>query len=148
MINPTQNNSHPPHRAKVVLYVEDSPDDCLLLHRLVQKLGLRLDVRVVEDGRLAMDWLSGEGSKLNTPLIPDLLLTDLKMPRVDGFELLAWVRSQPKFNNMPVVVYSDSIHPQIAECCKNSGATHYVTKAFSCAEITEYLSAFCCAGEA
>src|SRR5262245_6778938 len=94
----------------VILLVEDREDDILLVRKSFEKGGINNPFQVVRDGEEAIQYLAGEGRYSNRaeyPL-PDLILLDLKMPRVDGFEVLMWIRRQPGFGSIPVVVLTSS----------------------------------------
>ena len=94
----------------VILLVEDREDDILLIRKAFQKGGINNPLLVVRDGEEAMSYLSGEGKFSNRaeyPL-PDLILLDLKMPRIDGFEVLRWIRRQPGFASIRIVVLTSS----------------------------------------
>ena len=93
-----------------VLVAEDNPDDVLLLQRALAKSSFGLPVRCVSDGQEVLDYLEGHppfSDRLRYPL-PTLLLLDLKMPRVDGFEVLTWLRQHPSLGRMLVVVLTGS----------------------------------------
>jgi CheY-like chemotaxis protein len=94
----------------VILLVEDREDDILLVRRAFEKGGINNPFQVVRDGEEAVHYLAGEGRYSNRaeyPL-PDLILLDLKMPGLDGFDVLMWIRRQPGFGNIPVVVLTSS----------------------------------------
>ena len=94
----------------VILLVEDRADDILLVRKAFERGAINHPLQVVRDGEEAMRYLAGEGRYSNRdeyPL-PDLILVDLKMPRVDGFELVKWIRRQPGFSNIPIVVLTSS----------------------------------------
>lgn len=94
----------------VILLVEDREDDILLVKRAFQRAALDVPMQIVRDGEEAIQYLSGVGPYANRdehPL-PDLILLDLKMPKVDGFELVRWIRRQPGFASIPVVVLTSS----------------------------------------
>jgi CheY-like chemotaxis protein len=94
----------------VILLVEDREDDILLIQKAFQQGGIINPFFVVRDGEEAIAYLSGEGKFSNRaeyPL-PDLILLDLKMPRIDGFEVLHWIRRQPGFSSIRIVVLTSS----------------------------------------
>src|SRR3954451_23276753 len=94
----------------VILLVEDRDDDVLLVLRSFAKAKIPNPVQVVRDGEEAMAYLSGAGKYANRteyPL-PELLLLDLKMPKVNGFEVLAWIRQQRGLKTLRVVVLTSS----------------------------------------
>jgi len=81
----------------VILLAEDREDDVLLIQRAFERARITTTLHVVRDGEEAIAYLSGSGKYSNRdeyPL-PWLVLMDLKMPRVDGFEVLKWVRKEP-----------------------------------------------------
>src|SRR5437773_1951820 len=94
----------------VILLVEDREDDILLIRRAFRKGYINNPLQVVRDGDEAIAYLSGEGKYSNRaeyPL-PDLILLDLKMPRIDGFEVLHWIRRQSSFASIRIVVLTSS----------------------------------------
>src|SRR5512141_1912836 len=98
------------NRSEFILLVEDDPNDVLLIQRAFQKAGLRDVLKVVGDGDQAVEYLEGKGAyadRTRFPL-PYLLLLDLKMPGTNGFSVLRWVRTEPKFKRLLVVVLTSS----------------------------------------
>src|SRR5215212_5934853 len=90
---PTENLAGPPLK---VLVAEDSDDDALLLARAFRKAGIGSPVHVCRDGQEMIDYLSGaeKFSDRNTFPWPSMLLLDLKMPKVSGFEVLQWLKDR------------------------------------------------------
>jgi CheY-like chemotaxis protein len=94
----------------VILLVEDREDDILLIRKSFEKAELANPVYVVRNGEEAVAYLIGEepfSNRVEHPL-PDLILLDLKMPKLDGFETLLWIRHQPGIRNIPVVILTSS----------------------------------------
>lgn len=94
----------------VILLADDSEDDVFLITKAFKKAGIANPIQVVRDGEEAVEYLSGEGKYENRdeyPL-PELILLDLKMPRMDGFQVLAWIRVQVAFSGMVVLVLTSS----------------------------------------
>ena len=94
----------------VVLVAEDQEEDVVLLRYAFQLAGVLNPIHVVRDGHECISYLEGDGKYGNRqeyPL-PVLLLLDLKMPRLDGFEVLRWVRREPGLRRLPVVVLTTS----------------------------------------
>lgn len=92
------------------MLVEDLEDDVELVRRAFAKAAVPNPIHVVRSGEEALKYLSGTGQYANRaehPL-PDLILLDLRMPGMDGFEVLAWIRSQTGIRTIPVVVLTSS----------------------------------------
>jgi CheY-like chemotaxis protein len=94
----------------VVLLVEDREDDILLIRKSFQKAELANPIYVVRNGEEAVAYLMGDDSfsNRNEYPLPDLILLDLKMPKLDGFETLLWIRNQSGIRNIPVVIMTSS----------------------------------------
>ena len=115
--------------AKVILVADDDENDVFFLRRAFAKSGLLHTIIHVSDGQKAIEYLLGEGiyaDRKATPF-PDLLLLDLKMPRTDGFDVLATLRSLPGLD-LPVVVFSTSALLVDVQMAKKLGALDYVVK--------------------
>ena len=112
-----------------ILIVDDSEDDRFFLERGFKKLSGFDVVGQAADGELAIQYLSGKGSYADRERypFPDLVCLDLKMPRLNGFEVLEWMRTQ-SFNDLQVVVVSTSNLPVDVDRAKALGALDYVIK--------------------
>ena len=109
--------------ARYVLVADDDENDVFLLRRAFQKAGLPHTLIHVRDGQEAINYLSGKNhAKLK------LLLLDLKMPLVDGFDVLLWLRARPQPICLPVVVLSSSSLPDDKNRAKELGANDYLAK--------------------
>lgn len=95
---------------RVILIVEDNPDDELLALRALRQNRLANEIVVARDGVEAMDYLLGRGAYTDrdTRQMPQLVLLDLKLPRVDGVEVLRQIRSHERTKLIPVVVLTSS----------------------------------------
>lgn len=94
----------------VILLVEDREDDVYIIRKAFFTSGLNNPLYVVNDGEQAVAYLMGDAPYSNRseyPL-PDIILLDLKMPRLDGFEVLTWIRKQPGIRGLPVIVLTSS----------------------------------------
>jgi two-component system response regulator len=92
-----------------ILVAEDTPSDIKLLEKALERCGEVRSLKIVTDGQDLVDYLRGQ-SPFHEPgrQVPNLILLDLKMPRMDGFEVLAWLRKHPECSVIPVVVMSTS----------------------------------------
>jgi two-component system, response regulator len=109
---------------KHILLVEDNPDDELLTLRAINKLGLPIDVAVIRDGAAALAFLEAT-AQAN---LPDLLLLDLKLPKVNGLEVLRRVRSLDVSSVLPVVVFTSSNEEQDISQAYTLGGNSYIRK--------------------
>jgi CheY-like chemotaxis protein len=87
-----------------LLLVEDNHGDILLFRRTIARLGLAIDLEVVPSGEVALQRLRGD----DLPSLPDLIVTDLNLPGMSGFEFLETVKSDPGLRRIPVLVVSSS----------------------------------------
>ena len=115
---------------KVILLVEDNPDDELLMLRALRKNKITGEVVVARDGVEALDYLFGEGSYAgrDTSVMPQLILLDLKLPRIDGLEVLRRLRSDERTRLLPVVILTSSREQQDMLDGYGLGANSYVRK--------------------
>lgn len=115
---------------KVILYVEDDADDVFFLERAFSKAGVTNPLVVVRDGQSALEYLAGKGrfaDREKHPM-PCLILLDLNLPKKNGFEVLKWIRHQPGFFTIAVVILSASNQPKdVHEACA-LGANAYLVK--------------------
>ncbi|HYG23287.1 MAG TPA: response regulator [Verrucomicrobiae bacterium] len=113
-----------------ILFAEDSESDMMLIQLGFEKAHFPFFLQFVSDGALAIEYLTGKGryaDRMKFP-VPSVLLTDLQMPRVGGLELLAWVRSQPAWQRLPVIVVTGSNQPEDRMRALELGADFYVLK--------------------
>jgi CheY-like chemotaxis protein len=113
-----------------ILVAEDEVGDVLLLQRAFTKAGVNPPVYFANDGKEVLDYLEGHppfDNPVDYPL-PNLLLLDLGLPRVSGFEVLTWLRQHPTLHRMLVVVLSCSEDPQEIQRAYSLGANSYVVK--------------------
>jgi CheY-like chemotaxis protein len=113
-----------------ILLAEDDANDALLIKRAFSKSGIRNPIQVVADGEEAIAYLTGVapyGDRSLYPL-PAFLITDLKMPRKTGFELLEWLRAHPDCSVIPAIVLSSSRQPADIKRAYQNGANSYFTK--------------------
>lgn len=115
---------------KVILLVEDNPDDEALTIRALQKNGIVNDVVVASDGAEALDYLFGTGSYegRDVSLQPQLILLDLKLPKIDGLEVLKKIRSDSRTHYNPVVVLTSSSEHRDIVRSYEGGANSYIRK--------------------
>jgi len=117
-------------KQKTVLLVEDNPDDEALTLRALRKQNLANDIVVARDGQEALDWLFAEGefAKRDINDLPQVILLDLKLPKVNGLQVLERLRANPVTRNVPVVVLTSSNEEQDIVRSYDLGANSYVRK--------------------
>ena len=115
---------------KVILLVEDNADDELLTLRALKKNNIRNEVVVARDGNEALDYLFGTGvhSGRDLSVMPQIILLDLKLPKVDGFEVLNRVRASEITKFLPVVILTTSNEDQDRIRGYDLGANSFVLK--------------------
>jgi two-component system, response regulator len=115
---------------KVILLVEDSPDDEALTKRALRKNNILNEMVVARDGVEALDYLFGTGAHAGRDLAlqPTLILLDLKLPKVDGLEVLRRVRGDQRTRLLPIVVLTSSKEEQDMVQSYSLGANSYIRK--------------------
>jgi len=109
-----------------VLLVEDNPDDQLLAKRVINKQDVAYHLHVVDDGEQACTWLYDE-PKLAEKM-PDLIVLDLKLPKINGLDVLKRVRSELSTRCTPVVILTTSDEESDINTCYELGANSYIKK--------------------
>jgi two-component system response regulator len=125
------------HGWNTVLYVEDSADDFALLELAARKCGTPFFLQRAADGEEAIAYLNGASSYADRDAhpFPDLVLLDLKMPPLDGFEVLQWIRDNPVTRALPVVVLAGSRFRADIRRALELGAQSYAAKPGTLAEL-------------
>jgi CheY-like chemotaxis protein len=123
----------------VVLYGEDDANDTLLCERAFERSGLPVDLRIVRDGACVIGWLMGmaEYADRATFPIPDLIITDSKMPLRGGLDVLRWMRSKPEFKHIPVILHYGSVFMQDLGVFRELGVIACIEKKAGCPELIE-----------
>ena len=121
---------------EIILLVEDNPDDEALTLRALKKNNILNEVAVVRDGAEALDYLFGTGAyrgrdrhpQSEYPVNPPVVLLDLKLPKVDGLEVLRRVRADPRTRSLPVVMLTTSSEDRDLLDAYNLGVNSYIRK--------------------
>jgi len=115
---------------KIILLVEDDPDDEVLTLRALEKSNILNEIVVARDGVEALDYLFGEGSYSgrDTSVMPELTLLDLKLPKIDGLEVLRRIRADKRTKLLPVVILTSSREERDLTRGYNLGANSYIRK--------------------
>jgi len=126
---------------KTILVADDDPNDIYLLKRAFLKAGIDVRIEFVQDGEQVIHYLEPHKNHEDAPL-PEMLILDLKMPRVNGFEVLDWIRHQPGLKRLLIVVLTSSDEPRDINRAYDLGANSYLVKPCGIEHLTsvaEYL---------
>jgi len=122
-----------------VLVAEDNANDVFLLKRAFLKAGVGVLVNFVSNGQEAIDYLKGEDAFADRAAhpFPQLFLLDIKMPKLDGFDVLEWVREQPGLKRLLIIVLTSSGQPEDVNRAYDLGANSYLVKPMGLDDLME-----------
>ncbi len=117
-------------RIATILSIDDNADDVTLLRLACGEANVSFQLRAVETGEDAITYLKNTRATTDHEgfPVPDLILLDLKMPGKSGFDVLEWVRAQPDFQHLPVLILTSSIHPEDRMRALSLGADQLLVK--------------------
>jgi len=121
-----------------ILLGEDDSDDSMLFIQAVSESNIASVVNVAENGALLLNQL-----KCAETAFPDIIFLDINMPLKNGLECLEEIRSEPRFKDIPVIIYSTSADKKEIEICYEKGANCYVVKPFSFEAISKMVNDLC-----
>lgn len=124
----------------IILVCDDDQDDQLLIESAFEEACIDADFHVTGDGVELIRYLqeSNEGEHPR----PDIILLDLNMPRMDGRQTLEWIKSQPDYRDIPVVIYTTSRELTEIQRCYRTGANSFMTKCSTFEDLVEKVEAF------
>ncbi len=127
-----------------ILVAEDDTTDAFFLQRAFKRTGIPITLHFVRDGQEVLDYLQGEGkfADRQTHPLPQLVLLDLNMPRLDGFDVLKWVRQQPQLSRLVIVIFSASDEARDINRAYGLGANSYIVKPHSMEELMRLVGDF------
>ena len=131
-------------RRLVILHVEDNREDATLLARACRAANLQADVCGLPGGGEAIAYLKGEGPFAQRSIhpFPDLIILDLKMPGMDGFEFLRWLRQASHCPSLPVLVFTGSQTPDDRVRALADGASGYFVKPVDFESLVNFAESF------
>jgi CheY-like chemotaxis protein len=117
-------------QSPILLAAEDEETDAFFLRYALSKAGLPHELVVAQDGTEVIDYLSGQAPNpgVTRHPLPALMLLDLKMPRMTGFDVLAWLQNRTEFKELPVVVLTSSPDEADRQRAHQLGAVDYLVK--------------------
>ncbi len=129
-------------KPKAILLVEDNPSDVELTRRAFSKSGILNELNVVKDGEEALEYLfcTDRYAKRDPDDMPSVVLLDLHLPKIDGFEVLRRIRSNPKTKRLPVVILTTSNEPMDVAVCYDDGANSYIRKPVNFTQFAEAIT--------
>jgi CheY-like chemotaxis protein len=127
-----------------ILLVEDSEDTVFLVRHAMQKAGITARVEVATSGEQAVEYLSGTSrySDWHQFPLPSIVLLDLKMPGLSGFDVLKWVRQQPGLKALRVVMLTSSEMPSEIKLAHDLGANIFLTKPVALERLIQIMKTF------
>ena len=112
----------------VIAIAEDDPGHAALIERNLRRAGIQNELELFADGQEVLDFFFGTGPRTRRPDTPYLLLLDIRMPKVDGVEVLARVKADEELRKVPVIMLTTTDDPREIERCHALGCSHYITK--------------------
>jgi len=112
-----------------IVLIEDNPNDAELITRVLKKRNLANKLTILKDGAEAVACLIEQDNRVNScPALPKVILLDLKLPKLDGIEVLRRIKADERTKNIPVVVLTSSTEERDLKDAYELGANSYVTK--------------------
>jgi CheY-like chemotaxis protein len=117
-------------RQLAILLIEDNEDDVYFMELALSRAHLEPPIHIADNGQDALDYLSGAGkyADRNVHPLPQCIFLDLKLPFIDGFEILEWIQGQPALRNIPVIILTSSPEEADRQRARQLGARAYPVK--------------------
>ena len=125
--------------SRLILLIEDNPSDVELTKRALERRHISNTLLVAEDGKEALDYLFAEGAHAGRDVtdLPTLVLLDIRLPKLDGLEVLRRIRADPRTKRLPVVILTSSNEEQDLAAGYDLGANSYIRKPVDFAQFAE-----------
>jgi CheY-like chemotaxis protein len=120
-----------------ILLVEDDPNDIELIQIALEQYNFVNKIDIVTDGEQAVHYLFGRDGQPPTQPLPRLVLLDLKLPKINGLEILAMIRNSPRTRNLVVVVMTSSAENYDLQACYDLGVNSYIVKPLAFQQFVE-----------
>jgi two-component system response regulator len=141
--NEGQPSESRPGKVATILLIEDDPDDAFVFRYTLKKSGRQEELVHVRDGDEAIEYLQGRTGLSELQAMPIVVFLDLKMRKVDGLEVLSWLRAHPEFDEIPIVILSGSARKEDKQATAQFRVTAYRTKPLEEAELNSLLDEIC-----
>lgn len=117
----------------VMLLVEDEADDQFFVRHALKNASINLNLQILSRGDEGLAYLKGEGRYADREAfpLPTLIVLDIKLPRISGIEILAWLRKQAQFSSLPAFMMTYSDVPEEIERCRDLGVNGYFVKPYN-----------------
>jgi two-component system response regulator len=125
-----------------ILLIEDNPADAHMLQTSLVKTGMPVEINRLEDGEKAIEYFALSDKRTLATLGCDIVLLDLNLPRVGGYEVLEYIRSRNELKSLPVIIMSGSRDPEEIDRCYEAGANSYICKPTNLDEILSTAASF------
>lgn len=137
-----QTQPESPANISPVLLVEDDDDSVLLIRRALKKAGARTPLQVAKTGEQAIEYLAGTGRYCDWTQfpLPTIVLLDLKMPGISGFDVLKWIRQRPGIKALRVAVLTASALDQDIKRAYDLGANIFLSKPMDLSKLVEMMA--------
>jgi len=131
------------HGGKVILLVEDDENDVFFFRRALAKAGFEVPLQVVSDGEQALQYLNGNGKYADRAAhpLPDIIFLDLKLPYVNGLEILEHIQKKPALEKIEVIVLTSSPEDRDRKRAFELGAKEYLVKPATPTTLLQILAA-------
>lgn len=124
---------------KKILLIDDDAEDRSIAAEAIREVDDGVSIQMAESGHEALKLMNAFFDEAS---LPNLIVLDVNMPKMTGIEVLRVIKSDERFNTIPVIIYSTSINPYEKDRCVNLGAHSYITKPVSYKESIEVASRF------
>jgi CheY-like chemotaxis protein len=111
-----------------ILLIDDNHEDLFLTKRLLARAGVKHPIITIDDGEEAIAFLRAATAKGGSELLPCAVFCDIRMPKIDGFDVLKWARSQTGLAKTPIVILTGGDVPEDRAKAKRLGADHFLVK--------------------
>ena len=115
-------------REVVILVADDDLGHARLIEKNLRRAGLNNPIERFEDGQFVLDFLFGRGERRRSPETPYLLLLDIRMPKIDGVEVLRQLKEDAELRKIPVIILTTTDDPREVERCHALGCSTYIVK--------------------